>query len=165
MPYNSRADVVRLLAEWYDSKSNIKLGRFRSQLQAAYMSSHTAESWYNETVCRWQYIYIYTYMHFYLWMYLWEYLHVNLYLHTYIEYTCIFLCICVWLLHLPLIRTFECFVLLELWMNPGLPLIVEHANHYANGLYIYKCVNVYKHIVCMCAYIYICVYVYLNTYI
>ena len=29
MPYNSRADVVRLLAERYDTKSNIKLDGFR----------------------------------------------------------------------------------------------------------------------------------------
>ena len=26
MPYNSQADVVRLLAERYDTKSNVKLG-------------------------------------------------------------------------------------------------------------------------------------------
>ena len=43
MPYNSQADVVRLLAEQYDTKSNVKLGRFRSQLQASYISSHTEE--------------------------------------------------------------------------------------------------------------------------
>ena len=48
MPYNSRADVVRLLAERYDTKSNIMLSGFRSQLQASYMSSHTEELWYNE---------------------------------------------------------------------------------------------------------------------
>ena len=27
MPYNSRADVIRLLAERYDTKSNVKVGR------------------------------------------------------------------------------------------------------------------------------------------
>ena len=32
MPYNSRADVVCLLAERYDTKSNVKLGGFRSRL-------------------------------------------------------------------------------------------------------------------------------------
>ena len=32
MPYNSQVDVVRLLAEWYDTKSNVKLGGFQSQL-------------------------------------------------------------------------------------------------------------------------------------
>ena len=47
MPYNSRADVVRLLVEQYDTKSNVKLGGFRSQLQASYAE----ELWYNETVC------------------------------------------------------------------------------------------------------------------
>ena len=47
MPDNSLANVVRLLAERYDTKSNVKLGRFRSQLQASYVSSHNEESWYN----------------------------------------------------------------------------------------------------------------------
>ena len=51
MPYNSRTGVVRLLAERYDTKSNVKLGEFRSQLQASYVSIHTEELWYNETVC------------------------------------------------------------------------------------------------------------------
>ena len=41
MPYNSRAGIVCLFAEWYDTKSNVKLGGFRSQLQASYVSSHT----------------------------------------------------------------------------------------------------------------------------
>ena len=41
MPYNTRADVVRLLAEKDDTKSNVKLGGFRSQLQASYVSSYT----------------------------------------------------------------------------------------------------------------------------
>ena len=43
MPYSSRADVVLLLPEQYDTKSNVKLGGFRSQLQASYVSSHTEE--------------------------------------------------------------------------------------------------------------------------
>ena len=41
MHYNSRADKVRLLAERYDTKSNVKLGGFQSQLQGSYVSSHT----------------------------------------------------------------------------------------------------------------------------
>ena len=45
MPYNSRADVVRLLAGQYDTKSNVKLGEIRSQLQAPYVSSPTEELW------------------------------------------------------------------------------------------------------------------------
>ena len=61
-PYNSWADVVRLLAERYNTKSNVKLGRFRSQLQASYVSSHTEKLWYNETVCLWMTIYIYIYI-------------------------------------------------------------------------------------------------------
>ena len=43
IPNNSLVDVVRLLAEQSDIKSNVKLGRFRSQFQASYVSSHTVE--------------------------------------------------------------------------------------------------------------------------
>ena len=57
MPYNSRANVVGLLAELYDTKSNVKLGGFRFHLQALHVSSHTKELWYNETVCLWMTIY------------------------------------------------------------------------------------------------------------
>ena len=53
MPNNSRADVVRYLAERYGTKSNEKLGGFRSQLEASYVSSHTEELWYKETVYLW----------------------------------------------------------------------------------------------------------------
>ena len=53
MPYNSRADVVRLLAERYDTKSNVKLGGFRSQHHVSYVSSHTEELWYNKTAYLW----------------------------------------------------------------------------------------------------------------
>ena len=45
--------MVRLLAERFDTKSNVKLGGFRAQLQASYVSGHTEELWYNETVCLW----------------------------------------------------------------------------------------------------------------
>ena len=57
MPYNSQADMICLLAERYDSKSNVKLDRFRSPLQASYVSSCTEELWYNETVFLWMTIY------------------------------------------------------------------------------------------------------------
>ena len=60
MPYNSWADVVCLLAQRYDAKSNVKLGGFWSQLQASYVSSHTEELWYDETVCLWMTVYIHT---------------------------------------------------------------------------------------------------------
>ena len=50
MPYNSRADLVRLQAEQCHTKSNVKSGGFRSQVQASYVSSHTEEFWDNETV-------------------------------------------------------------------------------------------------------------------
>ena len=50
--------MIRLLAERYDTKSNVKLGGFRSQFQVFYVSSHTEELWYNETVCLWMTIYM-----------------------------------------------------------------------------------------------------------
>ena len=50
--------MVHLLAEWSYTKSNLKLCGFRSQLQASYVSKHTEELWYNETVCLWMTIYI-----------------------------------------------------------------------------------------------------------
>ena len=51
------------MAEQYDTESNVKLGRFRSQLQVSYVSSPTKEMWYNETVCEWMTIYIYIYIY------------------------------------------------------------------------------------------------------
>ena len=45
-------------ALWYPVRQKgIKLDGFRSQLQASYVSSHTEELWYNETVCLWMTIY------------------------------------------------------------------------------------------------------------
>ena len=35
------------MAEQLDTKSNVKVDRFRSQLQASYVSCHTEELWYN----------------------------------------------------------------------------------------------------------------------
>ena len=55
MTYNSWAGAVRLLAERYDTKSTVKVSRFRSQLQSSYVSSHTEVLWHNETD---DYIYI-----------------------------------------------------------------------------------------------------------
>ena len=57
IPYNWFANVVRLLAERSDTKSNVKLGGFRCQLQAPYVSSHTGEFWYNESISLWMKIY------------------------------------------------------------------------------------------------------------
>ena len=51
--------MVRFLAERSDTKSNVKLGGFRSLLQASYVSSHPEELGYNETACLWMTIYIY----------------------------------------------------------------------------------------------------------
>ena len=53
IPNDPQADVVRLLPERSNIKSNVKLAGFRSQLQASYLSNHTEELWYNETVCLW----------------------------------------------------------------------------------------------------------------
>ena len=50
--------MVCLLAERNDTKSNVMLGGFQSQLQSSYVSSHTEELWYNEKVCLWMTIYI-----------------------------------------------------------------------------------------------------------
>ena len=58
MPYNSQADVVRLLTERYNTKSNVMWGWFQSQLQVSYVSSHTEELWYKEKVCLRMTIYI-----------------------------------------------------------------------------------------------------------
>ena len=58
--------MVRLLAEQFDTKSNVKLDVFRSQLQASYVSSRTEELWYNETVCLWMTMYIYIYIYIYI---------------------------------------------------------------------------------------------------
>ena len=50
--------MVRMLTERYDNKCNVILSGFRSQLQASYVSSHTEELWFNETVCLWMIVYI-----------------------------------------------------------------------------------------------------------
>ena len=62
MPYNSRADVCRRVAERYDTKSYVKLGGFRSQFEASYVSSLSEKLSYNETVFLYIYIYIYIYI-------------------------------------------------------------------------------------------------------
>ena len=66
MRYNSRVDICRLLAEWYDTKSNVKLGGFQSQLEVSYVYSHTEELWYNETICQWMILYLYIYIYIYM---------------------------------------------------------------------------------------------------
>ena len=43
MPHYSQTDVCRLMGEQYDTKSNINLGGFQSQLEASYVSNHTEE--------------------------------------------------------------------------------------------------------------------------
>ena len=76
--------MVRFLAERSDTKSNVKLGGLRSQLQASYVSSHTKELWYNETVCLWMTIYKYIYIYICIYIYN-EYVvsHPNM-LHLYV---------------------------------------------------------------------------------
>ena len=58
--------MVHLLTERYDTKSNVKLGRFWSQLQESYVSSHSEELWYNETVSVDDNVYIYIYIYIYM---------------------------------------------------------------------------------------------------
>ena len=41
--YKNLGEVVCLLAERSDTKSNVKLGVFKPQLQASYVSSHSKE--------------------------------------------------------------------------------------------------------------------------
>ena len=60
--------MVRLMAERYDTKSIVKLDRFRSQLQAFYMYSHTEELWYNKTLRLWMTIRVYIYIYIYIYM-------------------------------------------------------------------------------------------------
>ena len=62
MPYNSRTEVVRLLAERYDTKSSVKLDGFRSQLQVTYESLKSCDTT-KQSFCEWQYIYIYIYIY------------------------------------------------------------------------------------------------------
>ena len=50
------------IAEQLDTKSSVKLGVFRSQLEVSCNSSHTEELWYNQTVCLWMTIFIYIYI-------------------------------------------------------------------------------------------------------
>ena len=45
MPNNFRAEACRLMAERYDSKSNVQLGVFQSQLEASFIDNHTEELW------------------------------------------------------------------------------------------------------------------------
>ena len=47
MTYDSLADVCRLFTEWYDTKSNVKLGGFKSHVKESYVYSHTEELWYH----------------------------------------------------------------------------------------------------------------------
>ena len=56
--------MVLLLAKRSDTKFNVKLGEFRSQLQVSYVCSHTQELWYNEAVCLWMTIYVWVIVNF-----------------------------------------------------------------------------------------------------
>ena len=50
MHYNSQTDISRLVAEWWDPKSNVKLGGFQSKLEASCVYSPTKELWFNKTI-------------------------------------------------------------------------------------------------------------------
>ena len=68
MPSNCWAGVVRLLAERQDTKSNVKLGGFWTQLQTSDVSSHPEVLWYNKILSMHDNIYIYNYffLNFYM---------------------------------------------------------------------------------------------------
>ena len=63
MPYNSPADVCRLKAVWYATKSNVKFDGFQSQLEVSYVFNHTEELRHNEQSVSYIYIYIYIYIY------------------------------------------------------------------------------------------------------
>ena len=65
MPYKSRVDVDRLLAEWYDTKTNVKLGGFDLNFKRP-TCLVTLKSWdtTKQSVCGWLYIYIYIYNYY-----------------------------------------------------------------------------------------------------
>ena len=65
MPHNSRADMVCLLDERYDTKFDVNLVGFRSQSQESYVSSHTERVVIQRNSlsvddCLYVYIYIYS---------------------------------------------------------------------------------------------------------
>ena len=62
MHYNSQVDVCRLMVS---GKLNVKLGGFRSKLEASCMSCYTEELWCNERVCLWMAIYIFIFIYIY----------------------------------------------------------------------------------------------------
>ena len=64
----------RMRVERYDTKSNVKLGGFQSQLEVSCVSSHTEELWYNETVCLCMTIYIRIYIYIYIRIYIYIYI-------------------------------------------------------------------------------------------
>ena len=56
---------------------DIKLRGFQSQFWASYVSSHTEELWYNETVCLWMKTHIY-YIYIYIYIYIVYQLTINI---------------------------------------------------------------------------------------
>ena len=88
IPYNSLADVVRLLGEQSYTKSNVKLGGFRSQLQASYVFSQTLLIQRNSlSVDDNTYIYIYIYTHLCMHVYFCAYMYA--FMHYASLYACI----------------------------------------------------------------------------
>ena len=83
MPNNSRANEVFLLTERYETKSNVKLDGFRSQLQASYASSRIEELWYKETVCLWMTIYIEVIWVLFFSVTLCVYIYIYIYIYIY----------------------------------------------------------------------------------
>ena len=57
MPLDLRADVVRLWAERYDTKSNVKLGGFRFKRPTSLATMKICDT-KKQSVCGWLYMYI-----------------------------------------------------------------------------------------------------------
>ena len=58
MCYNSWANVCHRNGWVEDTKSIVNIDKFRSQLEASYVSNQTKEILYNERVCPWKTIYM-----------------------------------------------------------------------------------------------------------
>ena len=76
MPRNFRTVLCHL---WLSGKilSNVKLGGFRSQLQAPFVSSDSEELWYNEVVCLWMTTHTHTHTHTHIYIYIYIYIVIH----------------------------------------------------------------------------------------
>ena len=109
MPYNSPAI---LLAEWYDTKSNVKLGGFQSQLQVSYVSRHTRKrltpsptlqcsGYWKESfqvALNYSHQLLYTFVYIYTYIYMCIYTNIHIFMYFYI-YIYIYIHICIFVIY------------------------------------------------------------------